>query len=126
MAYTPTITVAYVGGRDILVTITETECAAGSIATITGLPKKGVVISQLADLTAGSGGTVDPKLNTASGSSLATQTVVENGTAAAAISNLADPPVPYYSATGTLYHQSVPGGNTDNVVSTVYIIKAGW
>ena len=126
MAYDGTAVVTHLGGPDYLVTITETEAAAGSIATIAGLPKKGRVISQLADKTSGSAATIDPKLTTASGSTLATQTVVENGTAAASISNLADPAVPYYSSTGTLYHQSVVASASDNSVTTVYIIKAGW
>ena len=126
MAYSGVAVVTHLGGPDYLVTVTETEAAAGSIATIDGLPKKGRLVAQLADKTAGTAATIDPKLTTASGSSLATQTVVENGTAAATISNLADPAVPYYSATGQLFHQSVVASHTDNSVTTVYIIKAGW
>tara|TARA_R100001082_G_scaffold77228_1_gene45074 strand:+ start:1730 stop:2110 length:381 start_codon:yes stop_codon:yes gene_type:complete len=126
MAYAASITITELGGRDLLVQISETEAAAASEATITGLPTKGLVISQLADLTAGSATTIDPRLTTASGSTLSVQTVVENGTAAATVSNLADPAVPYYSATGTLYHKSVVSGSSDNSVTTVYIIKAGW
>ena len=126
MAYAASITITELGGRDLLVQISETEAAAASEATLTGLPTKGWGISQLADLTAGSATTIDPRLTTASGSTLSVQTVVENGTAAATVSNLADPAVPYYSATGTLYHKSVVSGSSDNSVTTVYIIKAGW
>ena len=124
MAYAASITITELGGRDLLVQISETDAAVASEATITGLPTKGLVISQLADLTAAT--TIDPRLTTASGSTLSVQTVVENGTAAATVSNLADPAVPYYSATGTLYHKSVVSGSSDNSVTTVYIIKAGW
>ena len=126
MAYSGVAVVTHLGGADYQVVITETEAAAGSIATISGLPRKGRLVAQLADKTAGSAATIDPKLTTASGSSLATQTVVENGTAAASVSNLADPAVPYYSSTGELFHQSVVASAADNSVTTVYIIKAGW
>ena len=83
-------------------------------------------MAQLADKTAGSATTLDPRLTTASGSTLSTQTVIENGTAAATISNLADPAIPFYSATGTLYHKSVVDAGTNNSVTTVYLIRAGW
>ena len=126
MAYNSAVTVTHVGGRDYVVTITETDAAAASEATIAGLPRKGIVLSQLADKTGGSANTIDPILTTASGSTLSTQVVLENATAAATISNLADPAVPYYSATGTLYHKSVVDTGTNNAVTTVYIIRAGW
>jgi hypothetical protein len=126
MAYSGTAVVTHLGGRDYLVTITETEAATGSEATISGLPRKGLVLSQLADKTAGSGSTIDPRLTTASGATTSVQTVLENATAAATISNLADPPVPYYSATGILYHKSAVDSNTDNSITTVYLIRAGW
>ena len=126
MAYSGSAVVTHLGGPDYLVTITETEAAAGSIATIAGLPKKGVILQQAADKTAGSAATIDPKLTTASGSTLATQTVVENGTAATSIYNQMDPPVQYYSATGELFHQSVVASAADNSVTTTYKIRAGW
>lgn len=126
MAYSANVTITHAGGRDYLVTISETDAAAASEATITGLPKKGLVLSQLADKTTGSATTLDPVLTTASGSTLSTQTVIENGTAAATISNLADPAIPYYSATGTLYHKTQVDTGTNNGVTTVYLIRAGW
>lgn len=126
MAYSGVAVVTHLGGNDYEVVITETEAAAGSIATISGLPKKGRLISQAAQKTAGSAATIDPKLTLASGSTLATDTVVENGTAAASVNNLADPPVPYYSPTGELFHQSVVASAADNSVTTKYKIKAGW
>jgi hypothetical protein len=52
MAYSATVTITHAGGRDYLVTISETEAAAASEATITGLPKKGLLLAQLADKTA--------------------------------------------------------------------------
>lgn len=83
-------------------------------------------MQQAADKTAGSAATIDPKLTTASGSSLAIETVIENGTAAASVYNQMSPPVEYYSATGELFHQSVVASAADNSVTTVYKIKAGW
>ena len=59
-------------------------------------------------------------------STLSTQTVIENGTAASTISNLADPAIPYYSADGKLYHKSVVDAGTNNSVTTVYLLRAGW
>ncbi len=126
MAYSGTAVVTHLGGRDYLVTITETEAAAASEATIEGLPKKGRVLSQLADKTAGSAATIDPILTTVSGSTASTQVVMENDTAAATISNLAEPSVPYYASSGTLYHKSNVASDTDNSVTTVYLIQAGW
>jgi|TARA_R100000479_G_C6315016_1_gene175475 hypothetical protein len=121
-----TATVSHIGGRDILVTISETNVGASSEATITGLPKKGILLSQLADKTAGSASTIDPRVTTASGSTLATQTVIENDTAAASISNLASPPIPYYSADGKLYVKSGADSGSDNSITTVLLIRAGW
>ena len=126
MAYAAAVTVTHLGGRDYSVTISETDAATGSEATIEGLPKKGRVLSQLADKTAGAATTIDPILTTASGSTLSTQVVMENATAAATISNLADPSVPYYSASGTLYHKSNVDSGTNSSVTTVYLIQAGW
>lgn len=126
MAYSATVTITHAGGRDYVVTISETDAAAASEATISGLPKKGLLLAQLADKTAGSATTLDPRLTTASGSTLSTQVVIENGTAASTISNLADPAIPYYSANGTLYHKSVVDAGTNNSVTTVYLLRAGW
>jgi len=126
MAYSATVTVTHLGGRDYSITISETEAAAASEATISGLPVKGRVLSQLADKTSGTAATIDPILTTASGSTASTQVVLENATAAATISNLADPAVPYYSSTGTLYHKSNVASDTDNAVTTIYLIQAGW
>ena len=126
MAYSASVTLTHAGGRDYVITISETEAAAASEATITGLPKKGLILSQLADKTAGAATTLDPKLTTATGSTLSTQTVIENGTAAATISNLADPAIPYYSPTGVLFHKTQVDTGTNNSVITVYLIRAGW
>ena len=65
MAYSATVTITHAGGRDSIVTISETDAAAASEATSTGLPKKGLLLAQLADKTAGSATTLDPRLTTA-------------------------------------------------------------
>lgn len=126
MAYNAVVTITQLGGRKLRVVITETDAAASSEATIAGLPTEAIVLSQLADKTAGAGSTIDPRLTTASGSTLATQTIIENGTAAASVSNLASPAIPYSSDTGTLYHKSGVDSGTNNSITTVYLIKAGW
>ncbi len=126
MAYNATVTITQLGGRKLRVVITETDAEASSEATIAGLPTEGLLLTQLADKTAGAGSTIDPRLTTASGSTLATQTIIENGTAAASISNVASPAFPYSSDTGTLYHKSGVDSGTNNSITTVYLIKAGW
>lgn len=127
MAYNATVTLTHHGGRDYSIVINETEAGAATEATITGLPIKGRVVSQIAQLVSGTGTTIDPILGTATDpSSNANSIVVENDTAAAAISNLASPEVPYITTNGTLYHRSVCDAGADNTVQTTYLLKAGW
>jgi len=126
MAYSATVTVTHIGGRDYHILITETDAAAASEATISGLPVKGRLLSQLADKTAGDAATIDPILTTSTGSTASTHVVLENDTAAATISNLADPAVPYYSSNGTLFHKSNSASGTNNSITTVYFLQAGW
>ena len=125
MAYSNTAVLTHIGGRDYKLVIQESEAGAATEATITGLPTKGVVTAQLATKASGTAATIAPILVTAAGSALAVQTVIE-ATAAADQSNQADPPAQYQVDTGTMYHRSVCNAGADNVITTVYFIRAGW
>lgn len=123
MAYAATVTLTR-KGNDYVVTISETEAAAGSEATITGLPIKGRVQRQICSLTAGTATTVDPKLTLTSGGT-GVNIVVENGTAGANIDNVSDPAIPFANTGPSMYHKSVVDADTDNSVTTVYYITGG-
>lgn len=125
MSYAASVTLTHIGGRDYKLVIQESEAGAATEATITGLPTKGVVTAQLCTKHSGTATTVAPILVTAVGSVLAVQTVIE-ATAAADQSNQADPPAQYQVDNGTMYHRSVCNAGADNVITTVYFIRAGW
>jgi hypothetical protein len=114
-------------GRTIyLVTLTETEAAAGSEATITGLPVKGTILSYKATLTAGTGTTIDPVIGRAAAFTVSTQNHIASNDAAAAHVHNQDP-VRYYSSTGTLYIRSTPNNATaDHSITTEILIADGW
>ena len=123
MAYAATVTLTR-KGTDYVVTISETEAAAASEATITGLPVRGRVLRQKCSLTAGTGTTVDPTLTLPSGGT-GVNIVVENDTAAANVDNGSDPAIPFANTGPTMYHKSVVDAATDNSVTTVYYISGG-
>ena len=123
MAYAATVTITR-KGNDYVVTISETEAAAGSEATITGLPVRGRVLRQICSLTAGTGTTVDPKLTLTSGGT-GVNIVVENDTAAANVDNVSDPAIPFANTDAVMYHKSVVDADTDNSITTVYYISGG-
>ena len=125
MAYAASVTLTHIGGRDYKLVIQESEAGAATEATITGLPTKGVVTAQLATKASGTAATIAPILVTAAGSALAVQTVIQ-ATAAADQSNQADPPAQYQVDNGTLYHRSVCNTGSDNTITTVYLLRAGW
>ena len=127
MAYGFTFTLTAVGSGDFVLEINETEAGAATEATITGLPVKGVIRSQIAQLISGTATTIDPVLGhlTNPGASALTK-IVENDTAAASINNVATKEVPYYDADGKLFHRSICSAGADNVVSSRYYISSSW
>lgn len=125
MAYANTVTLTHLGGPDYKLVISETDAGAATEATITGLPKKGRIHTQLATKTTGSATTIAPILTTASGSSAAVETVVQ-ATAAADQSNAYDSPVKYQVDDGTLYSRSVCDTGSNSSITLVYFISAGW
>ena len=127
MAYNFTVSINPVGSGDFVVTIDETEASGTTEATITGLPVKGVVRSQIAQLVSGTATTIDPVLgHLTDPATSALKTILENDTAAAKINNVATSPIPYYDTDGTLFHRSVCSAGSANTVSTRYYIQTSW
>lgn len=124
MAYAAAVTVTRRGG-EIRVTISETEAASTSEATIDLGVQKFRIHRQICQITAGSGSTVDPILGNATAPSGA-NIILENDTAAATADNAITGGVTGYSSNGTLYHRSQVDSATDNTVVSVYHITVGW
>lgn len=132
MAYASTVTVSemqvssYAGWR---VTITETEAAASSEVEIVladyGLPSFGRVITQMSNLTAGTGTTVDPILGSATNPSTAIWRV-ENDTAAVRVHNVPATGIAYGDEITSLFHRSNVNAAADNSITSVYYILKGW
>jgi hypothetical protein len=124
MAYAASVTVDRRGG-EIRVTISETEAASASEASIDLGIQKFRVQRQICSLTSGTGTTVDPILGNATNPSGA-NVILENDTAAATTDNSMTGGVTGYVANGTLYHRSQVDAGTDNVVISVYHLTVGW
>ena len=124
MAYAASVTVTRRGG-EILVTISETEAASTSVASIDLGVQKFRVFRQICQLTSGTGTTVDPILGNATNPS-GINVILENDTAAATADNSITGGVTGYVSNGTLYHRSQVDAGTDNSVSTEYHIVVGW
>ena len=126
MAYSANTTITHLGGRDYIIIITELEAGAATETAITGLPVKGRIVAQRAQLISGSAASIDPVIGTATNPAANfNNLILSNGTAAAGISNLALPEIPYYAAT-SLFHRSVCDTGADNSIVTTYLLKAGW
>ena len=125
MAYTPTVTITHAGGRDYQIQISETEAGAATEATITGLPIKGIITDMKTTKSAGSATTVAPIVSTSSASSAAVHTVCK-ASAAADQNNAFDPPAKYLVSDGTLYYRTVCDAGSDNTVTTLLFLRAGW
>lgn len=124
MAYGVVVTLHHLGGPDHLLVIVETDAGPSTEATITGLPKKGRIMTQTATKTGGAATTVAPILVKVAASAAAIDTVVQ-ATAAADQSNSFDAGAQYETTGGTLYHRSVCDTGLSAIV-TQYRIKAGW
>lgn len=127
MAYAANVTVTSLGGRKYSVLVEESEASSSTEATINLPFTSGILLSQAADKISGSASTIDPVLSTATNSTLSIETVFENGTAAATISNLLDPQRQFFTPIGQLFHKSkCDGVSTDNTVKTLYLFMTGW
>lgn len=127
MAFSSTVTLTNHGGRKYTVKIQTTEDDGTAETAITGLPLCGTLLSQMGQLHSGTGTTIDPILGTATDPATNyNNIVIDNGTAAAGISNLASPAIRYATTDGTLYARSVCDSGADNVVEVTLVIMAGW
>lgn len=125
MAYSASVTVNNLGAGRWIVEINELEAGAATEATITGLPTDLRLLKQVSSLISGTGTTVDPILGTASNPS-GISVVAENDTAAADVNNVASPAIPFYAATGQLFHRSVCDAGSDNTVASLYFFVEHW
>lgn len=129
MAYAKTVTLRQLNASDFELLIDETECASTSEAEISDarLPRQFRIYRQATVLASGSGSTIDPILGRITNPS-GLDVLCENGTAAAAVDNVAITPIPCYNADadGKLYHRSRPDSGTNNVVHSSYLLRAGW
>ena len=124
MAYAASVTVTRRGG-EIRVTISETEAASTSEATIDLGVQKFRVHRQICTLSSGSATTVDPILGNATAPSGA-NVILENDTAAATADNAITGGVTGYSSNGTLYHRSQVDSASDSTVVSEYHFTVGW
>ena len=129
MAYaqtTPTITARLVGDElHYVVEYTETEVAAASEASVSGIPTHGRIVSYQATLTSGTGTTIAPEGGASSGWTDSTQDEVMSGPTAAAHIHETQV-IPYYASAGVLYFRSTPDAGTDNAVGTRVMLIEGW
>jgi len=124
MAYNVNVQVNNIG-RGWVVQIDETDAGAATEATITGLPSALRLLKQVSSLASGTATTVDPILGTTTNPS-GLAVVAENDTAAADVNNVASPAIPFYTATGELFHRSVCDAGADNTVSSLYFFVEHW
>lgn len=130
MAYAATVAVSYKGavnGREtFLVTITETEAAAASEWSVTGLPDIGTITHYQATLTAGSGATINPILGKAASFSADTQNhIATNTNTAVHINDGARTPYTLQGGAGTIYGRSTVNAGADNSISTLFVVVEG-
>ena len=124
MAYAAAVTVTRRGG-EIRVTISETEAAATSEATIDLGVQSFRVHRQICQLASGSGATVDPILGNATAPAGA-NVILENDPAAAPCDNSVTGGLTAYTSNGTLYHRSNVNTGTDSTIVSTYHVTVGW
>ena len=112
-------------GGEIRVTISESDAASSSEASIDLGVQKFRVHRQISSLTSGTGTTVDPILGNATNPSGA-NVILENDTAAATADNSITGGTTGYVANGTLYHRSQVDAGTNNVIVSIYHLTVGW
>ena len=127
MAYAATTSIAY-DGVNAVVTVSETEAASSSEATVQLPFVSGRVLKIVSELTAGTGTTVRPILGTATdpaGSAADTIVSIAAASAAAALNAVTDPAPPFLTTDGALYHRARVDAGADNSISTTYYIQRG-
>ena len=126
MAYAQTTPTLYRGPNgEYLITYTETEVAAASEASVSGVPPIGRIVSFKATKTAGSAATIAPEAGNSSGYSDSSQAEIFSGPTAAAHIHETQV-IPYSAPTGIIYIRATPASATDNAVATEIMILEGW
>jgi len=127
MAYSFTVDRVLLGGGDMKVVITETDCGPTDQAVLTQMPRVGTVVRQTSVLSLGDSVQVNPILGwqpDPAGDGAA-GVICENATPARICDNSGNAAYALGDGLATLYHQSQPDTDTNNVVETVYLIRAG-
>ena len=136
MAYASSVAITR-KGNVYRVLITETDVGGSDIATVSLGITVGTVVSGATDFASGDAADATASLRTVSGGNDGTELVCSllrtsdgnysrvTGTGGSTTAE-GDWPCPFYSADGTLYHQATPASGTNNVITTEYLIKAGW
>lgn len=109
-----------------IVTITETGASSSDEASFE-VPTVGRILRQTSKLTSGSGSTVDPIVGIVTVPA-DVNLLYSNGTAASSVNNEPNTGegTPYYAPEGCLFHRSQVDSASDNAITTVYLIHAGW
>lgn len=130
MAYAAVVTVTQVSSAEYEILVEETDCGASDVATIDGVPFVGSVVRVSAELISGSGTTINPIATRTTPPVSADETdviVVPVSTPAATIdvSGSADYSTgPDGVGLGRMYHTARCDAGADNVVKTLYRIRA--
>ena len=117
-----------VNGRSIQTwVITETELAATSEYTLTGVPRQGYISFYQSELTGGSGSTIRPSFRNATGAWAAdgsgSVSNIVRPSAAAGVQGTTDSK--FYLTAGTMYIRTTVDGSADNTATTYITIVDG-
>lgn len=126
------VAVVEIGPGEFTVTIVETAGATATVVQIDGVPIVGTVRRIQAQLESGAGTTIDPILGrTATPSTAIISDVVLHALSTPAATADRCGAATYVASTitgglGTLWHMSRPDAGSNNAITTVYHITAGW
>lgn len=130
-----TVTIVNAGPGEFEITIDETDATSSSEVVVPGVPILGLVKRVQIQLVSGSGTTVQPILGRVTNPAAASITdwvvepISDPAEAAPAIDRCGGATYRALTVTGskgTLYHRSRVDAGANNVIQTVYHIKAGW
>jgi len=127
MAYASAVAVA-ADGVNVVVTITETDADATAEVAVQLPFLSGRILKVTGALSAGTGTTIRPVIGVVTnpaGIDADTILSIDAASAAASINAVTDPPPPWATADGILYHRSRVDAGADNAITTVYYIQRG-
>lgn len=127
MAYSGVATVSRYtvsGRRHFLVTVVETECAATSEYTITGLPELCTIVSFEATKTAGDGASITPIIGRATAPADGVQNHIRTYPAAS-LHIHDESPTRLRTALGIVYVRSTPASGSNNSIGSTWLFVEG-